>query len=306
MAKAIKSIFRRSYIWFFILLSFNNLQAQDSTQNTINKKRLTGVIVTGATLYTGSMIALNEVWYKNQGRSSFHFFNDNNEWLQMDKVGHGFSAYYQGFYGYRFLKWSGVPEKKAVLYGGTWGIIMQTPIEVLDGFSKAWGASSGDIIANTLGTGLFVGQQLAWHEQKVQLKFSFTPTKYAPIKPNLLGSSLPEQLIKDYNGQTYWLSTNLNHILPSKKIPQWLNLAAGYGADGMLRGTFEDQHNDISVSNYSRSRQYYLSLDVDFLKVKTKKKWVSNICTAIAFIKVPSPTLEFHEKQGFKFHFIYF
>jgi hypothetical protein len=54
---------------------------------------------------------------------------------------------------------------------------------------------------------------------------------------NVLGSSLAEQMLKDYNGQTYWLSVNLHSFY---KNPKWLNLAIGYGANGMLTGNGEN------------------------------------------------------------------
>ncbi|MGZ5304651.1 MAG: DUF2279 domain-containing protein [Bacteroidia bacterium] len=294
---------------FFILPLFafqSFAQTRNGFPDTLVKKRFIPVTAGAVTWYAGSITFLSQTWYKDKQKSSFHFFNDNDEWLGMDKAGHAITSYYEGMYGYRMLRWSGVKEKKAIWFGGTWGFLMQLPIEVFDGFSPEYGASWGDLGANTFGTALFISQQLAWHEQKVMMKFSFTPTKYAALKPNLLGSNLAENAVKDYNGQTYWLSTNLNHIIPSQKIPQWLNLAVGYGGDGMLRGTYQDQINDLTVNHFQRSRQYYLSLDVDFLKVKSKKRWVNTFCTAIAFIKVPSPTLEFHEREGFKFHFIYF
>ncbi|RYD76992.1 MAG: DUF2279 domain-containing protein [Sphingobacteriales bacterium] len=306
-----QSIFRNCLIWFFILQlsAFQSFaQTQDNFPDSLHKKRFIPITAAAATWYVGSLTFLSQAWYKDQQKTNFHFFNDNDEWLQMDKLGHGITSYYEGMYGYRMLRWSGVSEKKAIWFGGTFGLLMQTPIEVFDGFSPEYGASWGDLGANTFGTALFISQQLAWHEQKVMMKFSFMPTKYAALKPNLLGSNFGENVVKDYNGQTYWLSTNIRHIVPSKKIPRWLNVAVGYGGDGMLRGTYQDQKNDPNpnIRNYQRSRQYYLSLDVDLTQVHTKSKFVNSFCTAIAMIKIPSPTLEFYEREGFKFHYIYF
>jgi hypothetical protein len=84
-----------------------------------------------------------------------------------------------------------------------------TIVEVFDGFSAEWGASTGDLIANATGTALYVSQELLWKEQRITPKFSFHSTKYAALRPDVLGSSLPEKNSKDYNGQTYWLSINL-------------------------------------------------------------------------------------------------
>lgn len=257
-------------------------------------------------IYAGSMIGLYQVWYKNYPQSSFHFINDNKEWLQMDKMGHAFTAYNEGVYGYEMMRWAGLPEKKAVWFGGGLGFLLQTPIEILDGFSAHWGASAGDLVANTSGSALFIAQQLAWQEQKIQLKFSFTPSPYAKQNPALLGSNFPERLIKDYNGQTYWLSAGIRDLTGIQKIPGWLNLAVGYSGDGMLRGTETDQIADPEFSSIARARQYYLSLDVNFLKLEPKKPWLRKVCTVIACLKVPAPALEYHENKGFRFNFLYF
>jgi hypothetical protein len=82
--------------------------------------------------------------------------------------------------------------------------------------------------------------ELLWKEQRITPKFSFHTTQYAQYRPNVLGSSLAEQMLKDYNGQTYWLSVNLHSFYKGSKIPKWLNLAIGYGANGMLTGNGEN------------------------------------------------------------------
>ena len=50
---------------------------------------------TGATvaIYTGTILALDQIWYKQYEQSSFHTFNDLGEWEDMDKVGHLFAAW---------------------------------------------------------------------------------------------------------------------------------------------------------------------------------------------------------------------
>ena len=72
------------------------------------------------------------------------------------------------------------------------------------------GASWGDLIANTSGTFAFISQELFWKEQRIQMKYSFKPSKYAKYRPDLLGSNFLQQSLKDYNGQVYWLSFNIN------------------------------------------------------------------------------------------------
>jgi hypothetical protein len=118
------------------------------------------------------------------------------------------------------------------------GFAFLTAVEVLDGFSSEWGASSGDN-CKCFGTALFVSQELLWKEQRITPKFSFHTTQYAQYRPNVLGSSLAEQMLKDYNGQTYWLSVNLHSFYKGSKSLNGL-IAIGYGANGMLTGNGEN------------------------------------------------------------------
>lgn len=271
-------------------------------QDTINSKRLKIVLGTGAIVYTGAMVGLYSLWYKDIPSSSFHFFNDNQEWLQVDKVGHAMASYYIGMGGYHSLKWAGVSEKKSIWFGGTAGLLFLTSVEIYDGFSADWGFSWGDMAANTLGSGMFIAQQLAWHEQRMLLKFSYHQSDYWHLNSSLLGENLSQNIMKDYNGQTYWLSANVASFLGEEtKFPKWLNLAVGYGADGMI-GAFDNPNH----SKIKRYRQYYLALDIDLTRIKTKSKFLNTVLGAFGFIKFPLPTVEFNSGGETKFYGFYF
>jgi uncharacterized protein YfiM (DUF2279 family) len=240
--------------------------------------------------------ALYQLWYKDYPSSRFHFFNDNHEWLQMDKFGHAFSSYYLGVAGIEAAKWSGIPEHKQWKWA-LFGSIFQDPIEIWDGFSEGWGASSGDLIANTFGTILSAGQHALWKEQKLIMKLSFTPSSYAKTRPNVLGGSLHENILKDYNAQTYWLCYS-----PLKKQGwQWLGLGLGYGADGMVGGddnVWTDKYGNIQdYTHIKRYRQYYLALDYNLTKIKTKSSTIKTLLFILNCIKLPSPTLEFSNNK---------
>lgn len=268
-----------------------------------NKKRFTAVIGTESALYAGSLVGLNVLWYRDHPRSSFHFFNDNSEWLQMDKAGHMVTSYYIGRIGIDLLKWSGVEHRKAAWYGGMVGSAYQTTVEILDGFSSGWGFSTGDVAANTMGSALVIGQELGWKEQRITLKYSFSKSRYAQYRPNLLGSSLTENLFKDYNGQTYWASINVHSFLrDDAKFPRWLNVAVGYGAEGMTGGKFNPSMIDENGNQlyFDRYRQYYLSLDIDLTRIRTRSHFLKTCFETFGFIKIPAPAVGF-SKKGFEF-----
>lgn len=264
--------------------------------------------------YGGSLIILNETWYKQYPKSSFHIYNDAGEWLQMDKVGHAWTAYNTSRATTAMWKWAGLPDNKAVLAGSFSGVAFLTVIEVLDAHSTEWGWSWADIGANLAGSSLFALQQLAWREQRIQFKYSAHKKKYTGDTDKraneLFGKSLPERLLKDYNGQSYWLSVNLGSFLQSKAIPSWLNVSVGYGADGMFGGYKNlayDKDGNIRFSriDIKRRRQWYLAPDIDLTKIKSNSKFVRTLFATLNTVKIPAPALEFSNGK-LKAHWLHF
>jgi uncharacterized protein YfiM (DUF2279 family) len=289
--------------FFLILFAFLLLQinAQDwktpsSKKNEwemdipseLDKQKRSILLISEASAYTIALVGLNQLWYADYPKSTFHFINDNGEWLQMDKLGHMSSSYYTGVAGIKAYEWAGFSRKKAIWYGGMTGSLFLTIIEVLDGQSAEWGASSGDLIANTTGSLLVIAQALKWNEQRIQLKYSYYPTKFAEKNPKQLGGSHLERALKDYNGQTYWMSFNLKSLMQieNEDFPNWLSLALGYSATGMETPFAQDNNSD-------RERQFLLSLDVDLNKIKTKNKALNAVLHTFGFLKFPAPAMQY-------------
>lgn len=303
------------YKQLFLLLAFLccstiNYAQQDTSfwtkSDTLNKKRRNAVYITEVAAAAITIVGMNQLWYADYPRTSFQFKNDNEDWLQMDKFGHVLSTYHVGRLGMETLEWAGESKKNKLLFGATLGMAFLTSIEVLDGFSEEWGFSTGDMIANASGAGLLIGQELLWNEQRFTLKYSFHQTSFAKLRPDVLGKNFLEQAIKDYNGITYWLSGNIWSFNKESKFPKWLNLAFGYGADGLLYGSENQEIEDLGLPQTERTRQFYLSLDIDLTKIKTRSKFLKTLFSAINFIKIPAPTLEFNSNKGVKFHILYF
>lgn len=256
----------------------------------------------GGIAYVGSMLALNQLWYADHDRTTFHTFNDNDEWLKIDKAGHLYSAYALSSLSYQLLKKGKEFDTKAAGISSASAFLFLSSIELLDGFSEEWGFSWGDMISNTAGIGLFYGQESLFHKQVLRLKFSYQPSFYRELRPNLLGDNEIQGIIKDYNGQIYWASFNLSDI--SNRIkPKWLNLAIGYGGDGMISA---EKGLSDGLGVFKHERQYYLSLDIDLTKINTEKKWLKSLFEVINYIKIPSPTIEFKQSGNSKFHWLYF
>jgi hypothetical protein len=288
-----------------VVINFANAQVLE--QKPYSPKKLAIVIGTETALYGSALAVLWGVWYKDYEHTSFHFYNDNKGWMQIDKAGHCFSAYTESYWGLKAMRWAGVKDKKAILYGGGLGFVMQTPIEILDGLSAKWGASWGDLIANTAGSGIVIGQELLWHEQRIKMKFSFSRSAYWKDLPEILGDSYAENFLDDYNGHTYWFTFNLQKLTHSNKISSWLTVAVGYGAGGMLN-EYKNPYfwNGRFLPERTRHRQFYLSLDIDLTEIKTRSKFLKGVFAVVNTLKVPLPTLEYNKANGFVAHTFYF
>ena len=284
--------------FFFTEIPVKKIEAEPFQKNS--RKWIIGA---GTTLaYGGSFIFLNQAWYKDYPRSSFHSFNDAGEWMQMDKIGHAWTAYTVGKATTALWRWAGVNGRTSVFLGSATSLLYMLSIEYLDGRSAEWGWSWADVAADFSGGLLFTAQELEWKQQKILLKFSSYKKNYeSPLNAradDLFGKTLPERLLKDYNAQTYWLSFNVNSFLQNKNFPDWLNISFGYGADGMLGG-YENRAYDKSGNitfdrrDIQRYRQWYLAPDIDLTKIKTNSKIVRTILFAANCLKVPSPSLEF-------------
>lgn len=272
--------------------------------DTLDIHRRNALVITEASVVGLSLIGLNSLWYNDYPRSKFHTIDDANEWKQMDKIGHVFSTYQLSKAGADLLNWSGVSKNNQLIYGSTLGLVFLTTVEVFDGFSSEWGFSWSDFGANAIGTTLYVGQELLWDEQRFVIKYSFHGTNFAPQRSNTLGNGLLEEALKDYNGQTYWLSFNLRSFFKDTRIPEWLNLAFGYGAEGMLSSTGESVDN--LFTNQNQYRQYYLSFDVDLTRIKTESHVLKTIFSVLNVIKIPLPTVEFNSQNRPVFRLFYF
>lgn len=279
---------------------FSKGQPVDSlTGQKTDMRSLRTFAISSSVVYGASLVGLSQLWYRDSERQSFRFFNDNAEWKQVDKLGHFFSTFYLSYGTSQVLQSFHVKPRKADLIGAITGFGLLLPIELFDGYSNAYGASAGDLIANAAGPGFYLLQTHLWSEVRLYPKFSFHQTRYAGLRPEVLGKGLTEEILKDYNGQTYWLSVDLDKFT---RFPKWLNLAVGYGAEGMVYA--RDRQNRITGLG-EPYRQYYLSIDLDVTAINTRSKVLKTVLFFVNMVKIPAPTLQV-TKNGLTFNPFYF
>lgn len=295
MIKRIFNCYKFSYFSpvksFLVLLTFCFALQSFTQSDSLKKNRVGWVAGTNALIGGGSVLLLNEIWYKDYPRSNLHFFNDGATWLQMDKVGHAYTAYQLCRAEHAAWRWAGMTNKNSALLSA--GIVWsyQFSVEMLDGFSQEWGFSVPDLAANTAGIALFLSQQLWGFEknQHVYLKYGYKNSGYAELRPNTLGATFPERLLKDYNAQSYWLSFSPRLIINQKPWPAWLQLSIGYSADAKLKG--DEDYYTVNGFTYHAQREWALSLDIDWSKLPVRKPWLRKSLGVLNAVKLPFPSV---------------
>ncbi len=275
-------------------------QVQADSVPGINKTRLNAFLISTGAAYTVTLVALNEVWYSDYPKSAFHFFNDSHEWKQMDKIGHIYSGFQLSRTASKGFEWSGLSSRKSAIWGSVMGLALMVPIEILDGYSSQYGASVSDILADVIGSGIFLSQALLWNEIRIHPKYSYSSSGIADYRPELLGKDGKEQWLKDYNGQTYWLSFDLHKLINIK--PKWLNLGLGYGVNNMINASGTPTV-DFPYESY---RQYYLTIDFDLTYINSKSKIINTLLYFVNMIHLPAPALEFNRFDKVVFHPLHF
>lgn len=320
-----KNIFYEKNIKKYSYANLNYLKQKNKIRIPIfqvatkpHRGRIVGLSTTAAVSYTATMLAVGQLWYANYEQTHFHFFNDNGEWNQIDKVGHSWTAYAESVHISQLYKWAGVESRKSAYIGAGMAWFFQMGIEAFDGFSAAWGASLGDIAANTTGSLLMLGQELAWQEQRILFKYIFHGVDYSHFPADvqtraafLYGTNWQESLLKDYNGQSYWLSFNPWRF--SKKespyFPNWLALSVGYSSNDVFGGFSNRWKNEdgdfLDYSDIERYRQFFLSVDIDFTQIPTQSDFLKAIFRAINIVKIPAPAFEINSKGQARFHALY-
>ncbi|HDS74540.1 MAG TPA: DUF2279 domain-containing protein, partial [Firmicutes bacterium] len=184
---------------------------------------------------------LKKPWWSGE-TSRFHVIND---WwggyaLEVDKLGHAFAAQSLTLISAETYRWAGMSRREALFWGGVSSLATMTQIEVLDGFTTAYGFSPADYTANIVGAFWPLAQELWRPLGVVTFKMSYHTARFEQAAaPNV---------IEDYNRQTYWLAFDVNRMIPEPTRgwwPDWLGVAVGYGVTNAFTYVSHREYNAI-------------------------------------------------------------
>ena len=231
-------------------------------------------------------LVFHKGWWDEQG-NHFHFENDFDYALNLDKFGHFAAGVILGESFYEAYHWAGVSEFQSYLYAGLSAMATHIAIDVKDGFSPDWGFSIFDVLSGTLGGFLPMAERYIPVFKYVDLKWSYWINTKAYYRQSDTGI-----FTDDYCNQTFWASFKPYRLLPASVrayYPSWLAFAAGLSID---EGVF--------IKHYEGTphREVYLALDYDLEAFRPQSRLARTFIKYLNYFKLPAPTIqvypEFH------------
>jgi len=248
---------------------------------------LSGSVLVGADI--GVWFYAKQAWY-TYGTVKWHTFNDwYNAKLNLDKLGHAHLTMMYNKMLYHTGIWCNFSESEANWSAAAISWIMQCQIELYDAYFENWGFSWPDLAGNTVGAFFPTLQREYPFLQNFNLKYSYHPSSD-------LENRFINDFLNDYEGTTYWLTVNVNELLPKsigEYYPDWLDIAIGYGVNQVFLPDGSWNHDVKNNKRGLGNQEWYIALDYDLLRLFNPQKgtfWYSAL-DLLNLIHLPSPAI---------------
>lgn len=228
---------------------------------------------------------MRNAWWTGERSDGFFFNADwDEDFRDQDKFGHAHGGYHLARFGAAFLRSACMSKPKAVAWSAVYAAAFQLQIEIFDARFEKYGFSYPDLLANTLGTGLAVLHELHPHTRAIKPTISYARTAALRNRENIPGELRPSL---DYSGQTYWLSADVNAMLPPSAKPYWpsfLRVSAGH--------SITDWIDPRTGANLRAKRKLLLTIDFDPEKLPGENRIWKTFKRNLSYIHLPSPALQ--------------
>jgi uncharacterized protein YfiM (DUF2279 family) len=244
-----------------------------------------------ATTFVGGNLALYEyfrrAWWSGQRAPFFLNYDWDGNFRDQDKLGHMLGGYLLSEGGRELLKAACMSDKKAAIWAAAYSAAFQLQIEIWDGTQARYGFSPPDLIFNTLGQGLSLSHAFVPKMRAVRPTISYARTR---ALKNTQAGRIPGDLrpTVDYSGQTYWLSVDVDTLLPARARRYWpdlLRFSVGHSITDFI-----DPNTGADVR---AQRRLLLTLDIDPLKLPGNAPWWVTVKKGLRHYHFPSPAIEF-------------
>lgn len=228
-------------------------------------------------------------WWDDE-RSHFHFENDFDYAMNLDKFGHFFAGVVIGEFFYEGYRWAGASEFQSYLFAGLSAMATHIAIDVKDGLSPEWGFSIFDVLGGTLGGFYPMAERYIPVFKYVDFKWSYWINTKAYYRQSQTGI-----FTDDYCNQTFWLSFKPYRLLPQGArhyYPSFLAIAAGLSID-----------EKVFTKEPHPRREVYIALDYDLEAFRPQSRFARTVIKSLNYFKLPAPTIQVYPEV--RWHWLY-
>ena len=254
----------------------------DDANRELSVAKLSGVASTTLIAYGAAYwLVFDKGWWGENG-NDFHFENDFDYALNLDKFGHFASGVALGELFYEGYRWAGVSEFYSYLFAGLSAMSTHIAIDIKDGFAPSWGFSIFDVLSGSLGGFLPMAERYVPVFKYVDLKWSYWINTKAYYRQNHQASD--GIFTDDYVNQTYWASFKPYRLLPAaaqEYYPSWLAFAVGLSID-----------EKVFTKEPHPRREVYIAMDYDLEAFRPQSRMARTLVKYLNYIKLPAPTLQ--------------
>jgi len=271
-------------------ISADSVVSADSRANRCGHSRaeITRRRVGVAAAFIGGNAALysymKNAWWSGEEADGFFFNADwDEDFRDQDKFGHFFGGYHLARFGAAFLRSACMSKPKAIAWSAAYAAAFQLQIEIWDAKFVKYGFSYPDLLSNTLGTALAVVHETNPRTRAIRPTISYWRSAAMRNRDNIPGELRPTL---DYSGQTYWLSADIDALLPPAAKPFWpsfLRFSAGH--------SITDWIDPLTGANIRAKRKIVLTIDFDAEKLPGENRFWKTFKRQLGYIHLPSPAL---------------
>jgi len=271
-------------IIILLLFSFSEGYASDSllvTDGFRLKPEFTGRKIAATSAIGGllvtSLLWSYDTWWRDSGRE-FNFITEN--WLNgqlrgIDKVGHFYTSYFYYHLFRNIMLWGGYSQTAAEWWAFGGAAFFALAVEVGDGITPQYGFDYQDLVFNFSGIGYGILQSKVPFLKNFNFKWSYIPDG---------GYRFPLRFTDNYDAHTYWLTCNVNNLLPESIEPYWpdfINVAVGMGVD-----------------NHATKREFVIGLDLNLESLfrTDNEDWLL-VERTVNMFHFPAPAIKFTEDK---------
>lgn len=224
-------------------------------------------------------------WWNGQpARHMWINWEQREPFREMDKFGHAYGGYYLARIGRELLDGACVSRGKAVWWSAAYAAAFQLQIEMWDGKQAEYGFSPLDLAANTAGAGYAVAQHYVPALRSVKPTISYSRTLASKRYGRAQGSEL--RPTTDYSGQTYWLSVDVDGLLPASAARWWPGLVRA-----SVGHSITDYVDPVTGRGQWARREIVFGLDLDPEKLPGNNPVWRRVKHELSYYRFPAPAL---------------